>query len=192
MTCDAKQWLVAMLLAVAAGCAADGGGSAAGSSSVVSQTTDPVRTTSVAKLDLGSGPDHPACLDDPGAGCVATNADRLDSRAAGRPALSFELVVAPDSCMGARQIGARLLALSPSTDEVAGYNTRYAGQNRVSVSLYGRDADAMWHVAEPVLRSAHLEERSFVVARKGGPGSTEERKDLSAFVRSNSAGCAAP
>ena len=138
-------------------------------------------------LDLGTP--YVACFDQPGGACTVTNADRPDSRAAGRAALSLELLVASDSCVESWLLSRRLLSLSRSTDAVEDYDTRAAGPRRVSVSLYGSDADAMWRVAKPIVDTARLEDASFAVAHAPGSSTDEKRLDLSASTQGGPADC---
>jgi hypothetical protein len=52
------------------------------------------------------------------------------------------------------------------------------GPDDAVLYMYGPDADRLWEVVEPVLRSASLGPGSYAVTRYGEPGASETRVDL--------------
>ena len=52
------------------------------------------------------------------------------------------------------------------------------GMGVLEIYMYGPDAEALWAVVEPILRSFPANPGSFVVKRYGPPGTAEVRMDL--------------
>lgn len=61
---------------------------------------------------------------------------------------------------------------------VGEFDGNEVGPDGAVLYMYGPDADRLWEVIEPVLRSASLGSGSYAVKRYGEPGASETRVDL--------------